>query len=218
MMRFPISFPAKLLLFVLLAVSSSMASCSRQDTAWWPAAKRFGIMPNRLCSPDRHLQQFQTKCQGGLVIYVLKDCTAPTKCALENDLAEHKFFSLVATSASQRATRAISKKKELDRKAARKISGSYEQKSCNFEKKIDRKATKNKLLLNWAVAVIQHAKWKVWWWWNSIQSSWQSCLENFAKKATLTAEEDPIRASFQAFTLENYQKDLSDACWIVGWP
>ena len=35
----------------------------------------------------------------------LRDYTDPTKCALENDLAEHQFFSRVATSASQRATR-----------------------------------------------------------------------------------------------------------------
>ena len=36
---------------------------------------------------------------------ILRDYTDPTKCALENDLAEHQFFSRVATSASQRATR-----------------------------------------------------------------------------------------------------------------
>ena len=35
----------------------------------------------------------------------MRDYTDPTKCALENDLAEHQFFSRVATSASQRATR-----------------------------------------------------------------------------------------------------------------
>ena len=38
-------------------------------------------------------------------VLVLRDYTDPTKCALENDLAEHQFFSRVATSASQRATR-----------------------------------------------------------------------------------------------------------------
>ena len=39
------------------------------------------------------------------ILLLLRDYTDPTKCVLENDLAEHQFFSRVATSASQRATR-----------------------------------------------------------------------------------------------------------------
>ena len=63
-------------------------------TTFWVTAMLVGFFEIQLFS-QQMLQR----------VVALRDCTTPTKCALENDLAEHQFFSRVATSASQRATR-----------------------------------------------------------------------------------------------------------------
>ena len=67
----------------------------------------FGVKTKKICPTTVAVKAVHILPSSEIGSYAFaiafRDCTTPTKCALENDLAEHQFFSRVVTSVSQRA-------------------------------------------------------------------------------------------------------------------